>query len=240
MTTPVIPDATESLVWEVLPAAADVTHAAAAVIEHSAREALALRGNFRIVLAGGRTPIDVYRLLPAIETEWTKWEIFFGDERCLPATDPERNSRMVFDAWLAGVPVPPHRIHVIPVELGPDSAATRYAELIARYTPFDLVVLGVGEDGHTASLFPGLALNEAGWCLAVFDAPKPPATRVSLGAGALRATRDVLVIAVGASKQSAIHDWRAGRVLPITRVTAGLQGRVLVDAAAMGECAVSR
>lgn len=234
MTTSVIPDATESLVWEVLPTAAEVTHAAAAVIERSAREALALRGNFRIVLAGGRTPIDVYRLLPALETEWTKWDIFFGDERCLPATDPERNSQMVFNAWLSGVSVPPHQIHAIPVELGADVAATRYAELVARYTPFDLVVLGVGEDGHTASLFPGLTLNEAGWCLAVFNAPKPPAARVTLGACALRATRDVLVIAVGASKQSAIRDWRAGRALPITRVTAGLKGRVLIDAAAVG------
>ena len=218
-----------SLRWQVCADAGDVARLAADLILRAAIAAITARGRFRMVLAGGRTPRSVYGLLLAGQADWQHWELFLGDERCLAPQDHERNSRLAA-ALLARVPAA--AAHPILAELGPEAAAQAYAAVVTRAAPFDLVMLGVGEDGHTASLFPGQPLDEAAWTVAVHDAPKPPPERVSLGLRALRATREVLVLAVGPDKAEAIARWRAGADLPIARVTDGLAGDVLLDAAA--------
>jgi len=220
----------ESLLhWQTCADAGDVARCAAGLVLRAADDAIAARGRFRLVLAGGRTPRSVYQLLLAAEIDWQRWELYLGDERCLPPQDGERNS-VLAAALLARVPV--GAAHPIPAELGPAAATQAYASNVAAAAPFDLVMLGVGEDGHTASLFPGHPLDEDAWAVAVHDAPKPPPARVSLGLRALRATREVLVLAVGRDKAGAIARWRAGADLPIARVTAGLRGHVLLDSAA--------
>lgn len=162
-----------------------VAAAAVALIRDAARETIAERGRFSFVLAGGRTPQTVYRRLRAETEDRTGWWIFFSDERCLPPTDSERNSLAAERAWLSDSRIPEQQIHWIPAEQGPELAAALYAEEIAAWQPFDLVLLGLGEDGHVASLFPGQHHSDDRLVVPVRDAPKPPADRVSLGYGAI-------------------------------------------------------
>jgi len=132
-----------------------------------------MRGEFHLVLAGGNTPRTrtVYRALAREAHDWPRWHIWFGDERCLPPNHPERNSAMARAAALA------------------------YAEELARVPAFDLVLLGLGEDGHSASLFPGHTAEQEANVLAVFDAPNPPPERVSFSARRLSRARHVLFLA---------------------------------------------
>ena len=181
---------------------------------------------FSLVLAGGTTPLATYRLLAADGVDRPDWRLYYGDERCLPPQHPERNSRMVEETGL------PERVggHLpIPAELGPETAAARYAGTIAPAMPFDLVLLGMGEDGHTASLFPGHRWPDAP-VIPVHDAPKPPPQRVSLSPASLRACRRMLVLVSGESKREAVRAWRAGADLPIARVADLEQAVVLVEA----------
>ena len=133
-------------------------------IRVAAQRAIAERGRFLLVLAGGRTPLAAYGLLVGKLADWDRWHIFFGDERCLPADHPERNSVTAARAFLDRVPIPSANRHLIDAELGPVAALLDYERLLTApvcadpagpWLPFDLVLLGMGEDGHTASLFPG-------------------------------------------------------------------------------------
>jgi 6-phosphogluconolactonase len=211
----------ESPRWHVCASAAEVRERAVAWIGAAAREAIEARDVFRIVLAGGETPRGVYEALRDLDADWRAWEIWFGDERCLAADDPRRNSRMAGTAWLESVPIPTGRVHVIRAELGAERAAAEYRAALADVPEFDLVLLGLGEDGHTASLFPGGDRGEAPDApdvLAVHDAPKPPAERVSLGARRLGRTRGALFLVAGAGKRAAVAAWRAGAGLPAASV----------------------
>ena len=202
---------------------------ALATAEASIRE----RGQFHFVLAGGNTPRKVYEALRSARTEWTAWHLYFGDERCLPEDDPERNSRMAIDAWLSHVPVLPAQIHVIRGELGPREAAASYAAALRGLGDFDLVLLGLGEDGHTASLFPGNdwgTTAESADALPVFDAPKPPPERVTLSAARLSRARKVLFLVSGESKRKALADWRSGRAIPAAAIRPPTGVDVLVSA----------
>ena len=197
--------------------------AAQAIILGAAAQSIRARGSFHLVLAGGNTPRAVYRALASAAADWAAWHIYFGDERCLPAADPERNSTMASETWLSRVPIPAAAIHCIPAELGAEKAARCYTRTLdeAGIDDFDLVLLGLGEDGHTASLFPGHArgtppLDGAAvpTVLPVFDAPKPPPQRVSLSAGRLSRARRVIFLVSGDAKRAAVHAWRAGEELP--------------------------
>lgn len=216
-------------VWRVLPDADAVAQAAAQLIIGTATDAIALRGRFRLVLAGGRTPAAAYHLLAHQSADWKQWEFFFGDERCLPVDHAERNSGMADRVLLSQVPIAPDRVHAIAAERGAKVAAASYARLIATAVPFDLVLLGVGEDGHTASLFPGRTLDSDVWTVPVYDAPKPPPERVSLGLKALRSAGQLLVLVTGATKREALRGWWAGDALPIARVCQGHKVTLLLD-----------
>lgn len=215
--------------WHILENPRAVAEEAARRVRDAAQRAISERGVFRIVLAGGRTPRDMHLLLARVDTDWTRWRVYFGDERCLPANDNERNSEAAKVALLDRVPIPAQSIHPIPAELGAEAAAAAYAPLVAAALPFDLVTLGVGEDGHTASLFPGRAYPVAEIVHAVHDAPKPPPDRVSLSAGALSRAREILILATGAGKRDAVAAWRAGDALPVASVAGKTAVDVLLD-----------
>ncbi len=197
--------------------------AGAATVQH---------GAFDIVLAGGNTPRKLYRALRGAGADWRRWHTWFGDERCAPPGDPERNSRMARDEWLDHVPIPAANVHAIRAELGAREAATRYARELRGVQTFDLVLLGLGEDGHTASLFPGHDWGVAAdspTALAIFDAPKSPPERVSLSATRLADARQVLFLVEGAGKHDAIMRWKRGEVIPATSVAPASGVDVLLD-----------
>lgn len=199
---------------KILPNPEDVAAHACRIIIAEAEAALRERQVFRIVLAGGNTPRRTYEMLAGMVQDWRAWEIFWSDERCLPADHPERNSRMAHDVWLSPVAMPARQIHPIPAELGAARAAADYSMLVIDRQPFDLVLLGMGDDGHTASLF---ALNgdPVAPVIAVHGAPKPPGERVSLNFQTLRACRQQLVLVTGANKSTALLAWQQDARLPI-------------------------
>jgi len=196
--------------------------------------AIGKKGRFLIVLSGGATPRAIYNSLRGAATDWPSWHVYFGDERCAARHDPERNSRMACEAWLDHVPIPREQIHAIPAELGPIEGARAYRETLYRVGEFDLVLLGLGEDGHTASLFPGHewgVAKETPDALAVTGAPKPPPERVSLSANRLSRSREVLFLVEGESKRDAVAKWRAGADIPARAIRPAHGVDVLVDRA---------
>lgn len=162
-------------------------------------------GSVSLALAGGSTPRPVYERLAGAPVPWEVVDVFFGDERCVPPDDPESNYRMARKALLDRIPVPEDRVHRMACEAGdPDRAAERYARALPDR--LDVLVLGIGSDGHTASLFPGApALGESARRVAAVRAPEPPRRRLTLTPPVLRAARRTFVLAAGRAKAAAVR-----------------------------------
>jgi len=207
--------------WHGYPTAALLEQAAVQTILEAAELAISKRKEFHLVLAGGTTPRHVYELLRNQITDWRKWHIYFGDERCLPVNDAERNSMMAAQALLNHVAIPVGQIHIIPAEQGAEAAAAAYSLIMDTVEKFDLVLLGLGEDGHTASLFPehdwGTSPGSSS-ALVVNNAPKPPSERVSLSAQRLSQCRKLMFLVTGINKRKAIQDWRNGIDIPAAAI----------------------
>ena len=223
--------------WQWFDNDAEVVDAARRMIDRAANAAILARGAFHLVLAGGTTPRAVYQTLRELDTDWRAWHLYFGDERVLPADHSDRNSLMAHDAWLAHVPIPLAQIHPMNTEQGLEAAGTAYADLLSGLGEFDLVLLGLGEDGHTASLFPdhelGVAQDSPDIIL-VRDAPKPPLARLSLSANRLSRALQVLFLVTGAGKKTAVTRWKNGELLPAAAIHCPHGIDVLLDAAAWG------
>ena len=218
--------------WHTLPNADAVRDRALEWIRRSAVESIALRGVFHIVLAGGTTPRAVYQALRFDPAQWEKWHVWFGDERCLPPDHADRNSRMAREAWLDHVAIPAAQIHTISAERGPEEGALTYSTALKNIAEFDLVLLGLGEDGHTASLFPGHEWGlekDAPAALAVHDAPKPPPERISLSARRLSAAYQVLFLITGNGKREAVKRWREKEAIPAAAIRPSVGVDVLVE-----------
>ncbi len=214
--------------WHLYRDAAALTARATRIILRAAEEAIRTRGYFSLVLSGGTTPRAVYERLAKAAADWGAWRIYFGDERCLPPEHPERNSRMAADTWLDHVAIPRDCIHIMQAELGPDAAAAAYISLVEKALPFDLVLLGLGEDGHTASLFPGHQYPEAR-AVPVRNAPKPPPERVSLSARTLSDAHQAFFIVSGSGKRDAVAAWQAGEPIPAAGIAPDNGVDVLLD-----------
>lgn len=211
-----------------------LAEATTAAILDAAQQAIAETGQFKIVLAGGSTPNLIYQMLSQAQADWNNWWIFWGDERCLPVADVERNSLMAMQAWLEKVAIPAGQIFPIPAEKGAAQGAADYQALMAEHLPFDMVLLGMGEDGHTASLFPGHLHNENELVHAVYNSPKPPSDRVSLSAAVLSNAEQVLFLISGAGKQQAFKQWQQGADLPVARIKPKNGIKIYADQAALG------
>ena len=220
--------------WHTITTSAELERLTTQTILSGAQLAIPARGLFRIVLAGGTTPRRVYESLRNSDADWAAWHVYFGDERCLPPDHAERNSRMAALAWLDHVPIPRKQIHPIPAEAGAEAAAEEYTQTLEGIDLFDLVLLGLGEDGHTASLFPGHdpgATPESPAVLAVHNAPKPPPDRVSLSAQRLSAARQVMFLVTGESKRQAVKNWRNGADIPAAAIAPANGVDVYLEAA---------
>ena len=230
--------------------AALAEYAAKAFVE-SAREAVRSHGRFSVALSGGSTPLRLYDLLardPYVsEVEWTKCHFFWGDERCVPPDHIDSNYGQAYVQLLSKVNVPEGNIHRIHGELPAQQAADLYQSEMKRFfgaePVFDLILLGVGPDGHTASLFPGsAALDETNrWVVGVPHStpPAPLVDRVSLTLPVLNAASQVVFMVAGTGKAQVIarilESPPAQPLLPAQRVDPP-QGNVtwLIERAAMG------
>ena len=218
--------------WRSVADLSELNDIALSMILASAAAAIQERGQFHLVLAGGDTPRAIYKKLRAAQTDWSAWHVYFGDERCLPPTDPRRNSLMAGEAWLDYVQIPADQLYPIPGELGADLAACEYAQTLNTVGIFDLTLLGLGDDGHTASLFPGHEWGtepDSPDTLAVLNSPKPPPQRVSLSAARLSRSRQIIFLVSGESKRDAVAQWRAGETIPASAIAAETGADVLVE-----------
>jgi 6-phosphogluconolactonase len=212
---------------EIFPSPADMTRAAAHLFAAKAAEAASAQGRFTAALSGGKTPTALYDLLAkapfASQIPWASVHLFWGDERCVPPDHADSNYRMTKELLLDRVPIPPANVHRMPGEMDPIEAAARYEEELreffaphrAGFPVFDFILLGLGEDGHTASLFPGTrAIREsARWVLGHnVDAQK--GWRITLTPPAINATRKVVFIVAGAGKASVLRDILEGPYQP--------------------------
>jgi 6-phosphogluconolactonase len=206
--------------------------------------ALATQERFAIALSGGSTPRRLYQLLAAMPMPWQRTHWFWGDERFVPPGDPASNQRMVREALLAHVPVPPGQIHPIPtVGVTAQEAAAQYertlhqfhggAELRRDRPLFDIVLLGLGTNGHTASLFPGQpVLDERRHWTGTMHDPEA-GTRITLTYSALESSRETLFLVAGADKKTVLSEVLAGDPRhPASHLKPVGTLRVLADAAA--------
>lgn len=207
---------------------------AAEEIARLLQSAIERRGVAHLALSGGTTPRRAYQLLASEEVNWNAVHVWFADERCVPPDDTESNYLLALQTLLAGAPLPDAQVHRMLGELGPEEGARNYAEELrstfaagdAGAPPqLDAIVLGIGPDGHVASLFPGASTLDAdddAICLGVHDSPKPPPGRITLSLMVLRAARRCVLLATGASKSDAMS---AAMATPSKHVPASLLRR---------------
>jgi 6-phosphogluconolactonase len=193
-----------------------VAERAAMHIEAMLERARAERGVAHLAISGGTTPGRTFELLAEHPGRLSATELWFADERCVGPEDEESNFRLARDTGLAGGAIALEHVHRIEGELGPQRGAEHYAAMLeerlghseeAQVPVLDLVILGIGPDGHIASLFPGnAALDAAGQtvCLGITDSPKPPPERITLSLPVLLAARGCLLLATGAAKADAV------------------------------------
>ncbi len=190
--------------------------AAAERIAQLLTEAVAARGVATMALAGGSTPRQVYRLLSAEPHDraipWEQVRLFLGDERCVPADHPDSNQRMVDESLLARLPHPPAFHPMVCNGHDREEAAARYRDCLAREVPehasgiprFDLILLGMGDDAHTASLFPGTSILDETRPVASVFVPEKDSWRMSLTLPVLNTARHVLFLVTGSNKAHAL------------------------------------
>ncbi|MEO8090536.1 MAG: 6-phosphogluconolactonase [Gemmatimonadales bacterium] len=188
-----------------------------------AAEAIAASGRFTVALAGGSTPRAAYRLLATDifvrRVDWARVQVLWGDERCVPPDDPRSNYRMAREALLDRVPIPPGNIHRILGEDEPPQAVAEYErllrDLLGGNQGLDLILLGLGDDGHTGSLFPGQAAlrEKARWVVADYVAAAAM-WRITLTPVVINAARDVSFIVSGAAKAECLREVIKGPFAP--------------------------
>jgi 6-phosphogluconolactonase len=234
----------------VFPDPAALADAAARHVVETGQAAIDARGAFSLALSGGSTPRDMHLELTspplADQIDWRHVHVFFGDERCVPPDDPHSNFRMAYETLLSRVPIPPEQVHRMRGELPPDQAAESYTrELESFFGPelprLDLIVLGMGDNGHTASLFPGLrAVHEQErWVMAEYVG-EVGMWRLTLTPVVLNLGREVVFLVAGSAKAGMLRQVLEGPFAPderpaqIVRPSLG-EAVWMVDAAAAAQ-----
>ena len=211
-----------------------LSQAAAKLFIETSAQAILGRGRFLVALSGGNTPAELYKLLAQSpykeQIDWPRVHVFWGDERCVPIEDSENSYRQAYDVLLSHVPIPAENIHRVKSDLEPAEAAKDYANILKRFASpaldwprFDLVLLGMGEDGHTASLFPGSDVNISTPTLAVTaQYQNRPANRATLTPLVLNSARRIIFLVSGESKAQTLANVLYGgydpKQLPAQRI----------------------
>jgi len=223
----------------------ELSRAAADLFVTLAVQSIRERGRFLVALSGGSTPMALYRLLAREPIDWTRIHVFWGDERLVPPEDAENSYGQAREALLKHIPIPTENIHRVASELDPVAAARDYASILREFAAppldwprFDLVLLGLGEDGHTASLFPGSPVDATEPVIAVTAQYQGrPARRVTLTPLVFNAARQVIFLVTGANKavtlKGVFSDYNSSEQIPAKRIQPA-DGQVtwLVDKAA--------
>lgn len=185
-----------------------------------AKNAISENGSFKIVMAGGSTPEKLYKsFLDVHNQNFSDWELYVGDERCLPVDSEDRNSHMIKRSFIDHLPdVSKPKFFPINTEKGSQEASSEYNIIIDNIDQFDLVLLGLGEDGHTASLFPGQQWGNQLNAVAVSNAPKPPSDRVSMTPKAFLKADKIFFIVTGHGKKDAVNAWKEGEDIPASKI----------------------
>ena len=225
--------------------AVELSRAAADLFVTLAVQSIRERGRFLVALSGGSTPMALYRLLAREPIDWTRIHVFWGDERLVLPEDAENSYGQAREALLKHIPIPTENIHRVASELDPVAAARDYASILREFAAppldwprFDLVLLGLGEDGHTASLFPGSPVDATEPVIAVTAQYQGrPARRVTLTPPVFNAARQVIFLVTGANKavtlKGVFSDYNSSEQIPAKRIQPA-DGQVtwLVDKAA--------
>lgn len=200
--------------WFIYQTFDQASQAAADFIADSITASVQEKGVCHVILPGGDTPVRCLGYLAEKKLPWDKVYWYPGDERCLPRGDARRNDVMLEKNFWSRLPIA--NVHAMPAELGAAQAAEVYRAVISHIECFDIAFLGMGEDGHTASLFPqNKALSDAHSVVPVYDAPKAPAERVSLSISTLRLARCRVVLTAGVAKAAVLARIKQGEALPV-------------------------
>lgn len=218
-----------TITYRISPTPAEVAAAAAQIFTTTVLEAVKARGTARVAISGGTTPKAMFALLAAepfaSQIPWDKLDLFWVDERCVPPDHPDSNYRMTRETLLSKVPLPADRIHRMEGELAPEVAAARYESTIrnafrlegAQTPTFDLILLGMGDDGHTASLFPRTeGLNDLTHIVIANHVPQKDTWRITLTSPVINQGREVAFLIEGAAKAQVLHDVLLGPFQPDT------------------------
>ena len=200
--------------WFVYKELDQAAKAAADFIALSIENSIQQHNICHVALPGGNTPKYCLTYLADKDLPWDKIHWYLGDERCAPKGDAQRNDVML-EKYLWSKITETH-VHRIPTEMGAEDAAAAYRDVIAGFDHFDIAFLGIGEDGHTASLFPGnAALDDTRSVIPVYNSPKPPSERVTLSVETLKRVLIRVVLSGGKEKASIVARIKTGEVLPI-------------------------
>ncbi len=204
----------------------ELSHAVAKWTTEYISDTLEKQDRFTIALSGGSTPMRLHQLLAGSpykeQIDWSRLHVFWGDERAVPFDDKRNNAKMAFDSLLHLVPVPPSQIHIMRTDIPPEQSAAEYEKILHQYFPtvapgvsFDLVLLGMGDDGHTLSLFPGTAVvhEEKAWVTAFFLKAQEM-SRITLTKTIVNRSARVAFLTTGSAKAHALKQVLEGRYNP--------------------------
>ena len=205
--------------WLIFDDEMSLSEALAQEILNIAKKSISEKNCFSIVLTGGQSVLNLYKILSKSDSNWEKWHIYIGDERCVPMRHKDRNDQVINEIWLDNSTISKNNIHFIQAELGLIEAQKEYEKVLKKIDKFDVVLLSVGEDGHVASLFPNHSYPDNKMVVIEGNSPKSPKQRLSMSYKQLNKSNYIFKLLIGKSKQQVVHLLQKTTNLPITKVT---------------------
>ena len=205
--------------WLIFDDKMSLSKALAQEILNIAKKSISEKNCFSIVLTGGQSVLNLYKILSKSDSNWEKWYIYIGDERCVPMRHKDRNDQVINEIWLDNSTISKNNIHFIQAELGLIEAQKEYEKVLKKIDKFDVVLLSVGEDGHVASLFPNHSYPDNKMVVIESNSPKSPKQRLSMSYKQLNKSNYIFKLLIGKSKQQAVHLLQKNTNLPMTKVT---------------------